>query len=978
MMKRVKLLIISIIYCFIFTAFINVNAKQYSLEEIPDGAYIIGTHMFSSSLSPETSPFYSGLIDSSTVMLGSSTIDTSGFESSKDFVIYYKIIEDIWLDSITGSDITPPEDGFEITHVNGECVDPSCMGNAISVKFLANAGLEDVFETKTINVEYGEKISAAEIPTLNNRPGYKFTCWTMKDSDECFDLDTPITNELLGEEEELVLETKWEQINYKITYNNNFDETTEIRECTYGNVGNEEINCSFAEYDSLFGARENYIFAGWSTTPDGDTLYNESTDMGVILGDSENITLYAIWKTVSYKVTYDLNGGTFSEVVSPQTTFTTEDESITLPNVNKVGYNFVNWTYDGEEFDGNDLPNKDITIKANWKPITYSFVYESDRVECTYDVDCTIDITPENVPEGREFNKWYINDTSKIYIGNKVKNFTTTDKKEFTLVPEYELIKYYITYDLDGGILEEENVNSYTYDSIELSNNKNITLNVPNKVGYDFAGWEVIKGTGLSVRSNTEVVIVGASDVTLKAKWNEKTYTIQYYNDDAMVENKNCTYTNCIVNAHDVTKEDYVFIGWKSESTGLVYSKDSLISSTDLVDEVVKLDAKWTNEYRYTIAYDLDGGKFAGEAPVSYMANEEVLLPTPTKEGYKFAGWLVDDEELDGNRLIGYSKDVKLKAQWVANTYTIKFNMTGKSIPEVVCTYDKDCSFGDHSSYVAENMKLLGWAKISQGSIYYGDNLVVKNLTNNDKDVINLYAVLEDITVRHNVSYYLDGGELTSGIINNTYVDGEKVTLPEPTKEGYKFAGWYDVNSSSIIESGTAIKKDWLLVAKWEILTYKITYVDSLGEDLLVDGSYPTSYAYGVKEIIIPKLPDGVISWKVLGTELNKYFLNGDETSSYVINVSNYGDIEVVGELAPKPEPVIKKYEVSLYDEDTLLGVLLVEENDTIISDKTVFKDIEYEGYKEMSWNDSEGEPFDIESTTITENINLYLVKDNA
>ena len=31
-----------------------------------------------------------------------------------------------------------------------------------------------------------------------------------------------------------------------------------------------------------------------------------------------------------------------------------------------------------------------------------------------------------------------------------------------------------------------------------------------------------------------------------------------------------------------------------------------------------------------------------------------------------------------------------------------------------------------------------------------------------------------------------------------------------------------------------------------------------------------------------------------------------------------------------------------------------------------------------MSWKDSEGEPFDIESTTITENINLYLVKDNA
>lgn len=966
----------------IFVMMNVVDAKTYTLDEIPDDSYVIGTHMFSNSLTPSDSPFYSGIFDSYSVMLGSSTIDTTEFESSTDFVIYYKITDGFWIDSLSGTDLTVPEEGFEITHVNGECVDPSCMGNSIPVKFLSNAGLEDVFETKTINVNYGEKISAAEIPLLNNRPGYKFTCWTLKDSEECFDLNTPITEELLGENEELVLETKWEQISYTITYNNNFDDSTEQRICTYGNIGNEEINCSFEKYDSLFGPRANYIFAGWSTSPDGDTIYNENTDMGVILGDNEEITLYAIWKTVSYKVTYDLDGGTFSDVVSPQTSFTTEDESITLPDVSKVGYNFVNWTYNDNPFDGTDLPDKDIVVKAVFEPITYSFVYRDEKVVCTYDQDCVIDITDDEVPEGRKFTKWYINEDSKIYLGDNVKNFTTIDEKEFTLNPEYELIKYYVTYDLDGGIVTEENFKSFTYDSLNLENNKTYTLNLPTKTGYDFAGWEVIEGTGLQVKNEKEVVVIGASDVTLKAKWKEKTYTIQYYNDDDFVDNKTCTYTNCLISDVVVNKEGYVFDGWKSEKTGLVYSKDSLIANSDLTEDTVKLVAKWTNEYRYTIAYDLDGGKFDGEAPVSYVALESVLLPTPVKEGYKFDGWLIDGEPLIGNNLTGYQKDIKLTAKWVANTYTIHFDMNDISIPDVTCTYDQDCDFGSHSSYVPLNTKLVGWSNSEDGPIYYGDDLVVKNLTSTDKEVINLFAVLEDTTVYRHVSYYLDGGTLDSGTIDNKYVDGTNIELPTPTKEGYQFIGWYDVNSSSMIESGTAVKADMLLIARWEILTYEISYVNEDGGTLTIDDeAYPTSYAYGVKEIIIPggeALPEGIIGWKVNDIELNKYVLNGEETSSYVIEISNYDNIKIVGikEDVVEPEPVEKTYEVSFYNNDGLMGVLIVYENDTIISERTVVKEgYDFTGYEELEWVDGEGLSFDITTTEIVSNIELHLAE---
>ena len=83
----------------------------------------------------------------------------------------------------------------------------------------------------------------------------------------------------------------------------------------------------------------------------------------------------------------------------------------------------------------------------------------------------------------------------------------------------------------------------------------------------------------------------------------------------------------------------------------------------------------------YTIAYDLDGGTMpstyytpAGE----YTANDPILLPTPTKVGYKFAGWVVvkaDASDCNWEDSIssketnignGYYGNVTLVAQWTA------------------------------------------------------------------------------------------------------------------------------------------------------------------------------------------------------------------------------------------------------------------------------------------------------------------------
>lgn len=64
---------------------------------------------------------------------------------------------------------------------------------------------------------------------------------------------------------------------------------------------------------------------------------------------------------------------------------------------------------------------------------------------------------------------------------------------------------------------------------------------------------------------------------------------------------------------------------------------------------------------KYTITYDTNGGSYVYKEKVSY--NEKIKEPIePTKIGYEFDGWYLDDKLYDFNKPI--TKDIKLVAHW--------------------------------------------------------------------------------------------------------------------------------------------------------------------------------------------------------------------------------------------------------------------------------------------------------------------------
>ena len=73
------------------------------------------------------------------------------------------------------------------------------------------------------------------------------------------------------------------------------------------------------------------------------------------------------------------------------------------------------------------------------------------------------------------------------------------------------------------------------------------------------------------------------------------------------------------------------------------------------------------------------------------------------------------------------------------------------------------------------------------------------------------------------------------------------VTLPTPTKVGYKFEGWYenkDFTGNKVTMITADSEGDKVYYAKWIAETYAISY--ELNDGIIADGENVTSYTYGV------------------------------------------------------------------------------------------------------------------------------------
>lgn len=122
-------------------------------------------------------------------------------------------------------------------------------------------------------------------------------------------------------------------------------------------------------FEGLTVQKTGYLFEGWYLDSALTQLY--SVDGADATMPSENITLYAKWKTHSFTLSFNANGGTVSE----KSRAVLCDTAIgTMPTPQRTGYTFNGWfTSSGTQItaDSKIATATDITVTAKWTIIPY-------------------------------------------------------------------------------------------------------------------------------------------------------------------------------------------------------------------------------------------------------------------------------------------------------------------------------------------------------------------------------------------------------------------------------------------------------------------------------------------------------------------------------------------------------------------------------------------------------------------------------
>ena len=125
-------------------------------------------------------------------------------------------------------------------------------------------------------------------------------------------------------------------------------------------------------------SRDGYKFKGWLKDSGTGTSV---TAAGTSVTVEKDTTYYAKWEVVSYKITYQLNGG---KVTGNPADYTVESEAITLKNPTREGYFFTGWSGTGLTGSANTKvtiakgSTGDRAYTAKWNPVTYTITYQLD------------------------------------------------------------------------------------------------------------------------------------------------------------------------------------------------------------------------------------------------------------------------------------------------------------------------------------------------------------------------------------------------------------------------------------------------------------------------------------------------------------------------------------------------------------------------------------------------------------------------
>ena len=554
---------------------------------------------------------------------------------------------------------------------------------------------------------------------------------------------------------------------------------------------------------------ERYVAAFNTTFQNLKHVQNDEKIVPVTLiwaGDSWQIKEQGrVHVTEEYTVTFNAYGG----FPTPDEQHVKSGEKAVLPVAPTLkGYTFAFW-YLGEDeqnataYDFNTPVTENITLTAKWNINKYTVTFNSyggSKVDPqVVEYGLYAQEPEEPTLKGFTFAYWYLDDENEAY------DFDTTPiTEDITLTAKWEINKFKVTFDTDGGepIPDDQFVEWGLF--VEEPTTE------PTKTGYTFDGWYLG-----DERYDFSAAV--EQNITLTAKWEAKKANVHlmiFKSGDLSTPIVNVPYATDklagdTIDLAEIDLSSYLDFdfeidgGWYDDGLFNLYKKyvNGEQENKPAALTELQINGNWQNlklivtelvpvvyfdSLESLTAYQNDHSKTEGILHTTKARLGSALpttdAPTATRDGYTFTFWSREGQlgtDVTGQTVNGWTN---LVANWKANTYTVKFAPNGGegTMADQNFTYDVEQAL-TANAFTRTGYTFTGWK--DDGNTYT-DGQKVKNLTAEPDGTVTLYAQWEartdtPYTVEHYLenldgSYALDTTEPLKGTTDTTVTAAAK------------------------------------------------------------------------------------------------------------------------------------------------------------------------------------------------------------
>ena len=299
---------------------------------------------------------------------------------------------------------------------------------------------------------------------------------------------------------------------------------------------------------------------------------------------------------------------------------------------------------------------------------------------------------------------------------------------------------------------DEEEISPKTYSIGKPYGN----LPTPVKEGYNFVGWYDNSEGGNLITNDTRA---NATILTLYARWEIKQYTVRFLDwDDSELKTEKVNHGSPATAPNNPTRTGYTFSAWDKEFTNIV--EDTDIKATYTINS-------------YTLTFNANGGNVEPQSKQINYNEKYGQLPIPNKENKNFIGWFTELDagtKVDENTLI-IADNVTIYAHWEDIQGTINFTLKSSTGTQLGIL-QKQGIVGNTESVEFEEKN--GYTKPSNQEVTY---------TIEEQNLEVIYNIINYI-----ITYNLDEGVADNP--SEYTIETDNITLNNPTKEGFEFAGW--------------------------------------------------------------------------------------------------------------------------------------------------------------------------------------------